>query len=211
MKTNFKKLIALSLCAATLSLSTTPVFATSLKDMESKIEEPAIMVNGIQRNHVYIPEYTVLQCELITPASSKTNKVNDILTFKTSENLAINGVIVVPRGTIGQAIVTKASRAGMFGQGGKIEFAPRSIKTLNGIDVPLTLDLGGKGDNANMTLGILGLGVFSVFLGGKNVNIPTGTKFNTAIQCDIDLNCTNDELEKTMVPLKGDMLVTITD
>ena len=61
-----------------------------------------------------------------------------------------------------------------------------------------------------MTLGIIGLGVFSVLLGGKNVTIPSGTKFNVVVQCNVDLNCTKDNLSEKMIPATGDMLVTTT-
>ena len=205
-----KKTISLALIL--ISILSTPCFATSLGEYEksNKPEQPSITVSNVLANHIYIPENTVIECELITPASSKKNKVNDILVFKTTENLVINNVIVVPRGTTGQAIVTKASRAGMFGHGGSIEFAPRVIKTINNIEVPLTFQVGNKGDDANMALGIIGLGVFSVLLGGKNITIPSGTKFNVAVQCNVDLNCTKDTLSEKMVPAMGDMLVTTT-
>ena len=100
-----KKTISIALIL--MSILSTPCFATSLNDFEKshKPEQPSVTVSNVLANHIYIPENTIVECELITPASSKKNKVNDVLVFKTTENLVINNVIVVPRGTTGQAYV----------------------------------------------------------------------------------------------------------
>lgn len=155
-------------------------------------------VSNLIPGNVYIPKGTLIKTEIITPANSGKSKVNDIIMFKTTEAIIINGVEVIPKGTIGEAIVTKVSPAGSWGKGGKIEIAAKSLKTLNGIEVPLILDAQKSGGGANMVLGVLAFGIFSGFLNGSNQDIPAGTKFQVAVESDTDLQVTNENLTEAM-------------
>jgi hypothetical protein len=155
-------------------------------------------VSNLIPGNVYIPKGTLIKTEIITPANSGKNKVNDIIMFKTTEAIIINGVEVIPKGTIGEAIVTKVSPAGSWGKGGKIQIAAKSLKTLNGIEVPLILDAQKNGGGANMVLGVLAFGIFSGFLNGSNQDIPAGTKFQVAVESDTDLQVTNENLAEAM-------------
>lgn len=159
--------------------------------------ESPIISNHIPGN-IYIPKGTIIKAETITPVNSGKNKVNDIVMFKTVETIVINDVEVIPKGTVGEAIVTKVRPAGSWGKGGKVELSAKSIKTLNGVEVPLTLDTTKSGGSANMVLGVLAFGVFSGFLHGSNQDIPTGTKFQVAVESDTDLRVTNEQLADVM-------------
>ncbi|MBP2651674.1 MAG: hypothetical protein H6Q74_2499, partial [Firmicutes bacterium] len=129
-------------------------------------------ISNIIPGNVYIPKGTVIKTELITPVNSGKNNVNDVVLFKTTESVVINGVEIIPLGTTGEAIVSKIRKAGAWGKGGKIELTAKSIKTINGIEVPLTLDVQKSGGGANMVLGVLAIGIFSGFLHGANQDIP---------------------------------------
>ena len=176
-----------------LALAIIMVFASNLVGFAS-----APLVSNLVPGNVYIPKGTLIKTEIITPINSGKNKVNDIVMFKTTETIVINGVEVIPRGTAGEAIVSKVSPAGSWGKGGKIELAAKSIKTLNGIEIPLTLDAQKSGGGANMVLGVLAFGVFSGFLHGSNQDIPIGTKFQIAVENDTDLQVTNENLAEVM-------------
>ena len=52
----------------------------------------------------------MLNVELIEPANSKTHKKNQQVEFKTTENLIINGVVVIPKGTVGMVMYMKCKR-----------------------------------------------------------------------------------------------------
>jgi hypothetical protein len=154
----------------------------------------APQITNVIPGDVYIPKGTLIKAEIITPINSGKNNVNDVVLFRTTESVVVNGVEVIPRETAGEAIVTKIQKAGSWGKGGKIELAARSIKTLNGIEVPLTLDIQKSGGGANMVLGVLAFGIFSGFLHGANQDIPTGTKFQVAVESDTDLQVTTEGL-----------------
>lgn len=164
-------------------------------------------ISSVVPGNVYVPQGTLIKVELITPVNSGKSKVNDNVLFKTTESIVVNGVEVIPRGTTGEAIVSKVRPAGAWGRGGKIELAAKSIKTINGIEIPLTLDVQKSGGGANMVLGVIGLGIFSGFLHGANQDIPTGTKFQVAVEADTDLQVHNDKLAEVMQKNK---VVTVT-
>ena len=155
-------------------------------------------ISNLIPGDIYIPKGTLIKAEIVTPVNSGKNKVNDIVMFKTDESIVINGVEVIPRGTTGEAVVSKIQKAGAWGKGGKVELTAKNIKTLNDIDVPLTLDVQKSGGGANMVLGVIGLGIFSGFLHGADQDIPTGTKFQVAVESDTDLHATDETLKDVM-------------
>jgi hypothetical protein len=155
-------------------------------------------VSTVLPGNVYIPKGTLVKAELITSVNSGKNKVNDVVLFKTTEALILNGTEVIPKGTTGEAIVSKIKKAGAFGKGGGIELQARSIKTLNGVDAPLTMDVQKYGGGQGMLVPWLLVGVFSGFITGKNQDIPAGTKFQVAIDSDTDLGVPVGKLAEAM-------------
>lgn len=155
-------------------------------------------VTSIVPGNVYIPKGTMIHAELITGVNSGKNNVGDIALFKTTENLVINGVVVIEKGATGEAIVKNVKRAGAWGKGGGIELSANSIKTINNTAVPLTLDTKQYGGGEAMLVPALLIGVFSGFVRGKNQDIPMGTKFVVAVDTDVDLGVTPELLATTM-------------
>ena len=87
--------------------------------------------------NAYIPAGTIINCELITPLSSAQNTVGQSVMFRTIENLNVENIPIIRYGTAGKAYVSIARKAGNFGVGGKIEMRPVSLKTIDGIDIPV--------------------------------------------------------------------------
>ena len=87
--------------------------------------------------NAFIPVGTVINCELITPISSAQNSVGQPVMFRTIENLNVGNVPIIRYGSAGKAFVSIARKAGSFGTGGKIEMRPVSLKTIDGIEVPV--------------------------------------------------------------------------
>lgn len=222
MKTNLKKALSIGLCSTTLSLSclyTVPAYA---EEAASQVEQkntatpgewhpvkfettsPKPQITTIPKNHVYIPKDTILNVELTKELTSKTSHVGDIVPLKLIDNVIVNGVVVVPAGTSVDAKVTKATSSGMFGRAGKLEFTIDSIKSLNGITIPLkytTIKEAGSDDGAVAVVAVVSI-IGGMFMRGKNVNFPTGSKFDAIVTADTDLNVTFGELADAMNPSK---------
>ena len=164
----------------------------------SEVQAATPVVSSVVPDNVYIPKGTMIKCEIITPVNSGKNNVGDKVAFKTVENLVINGVVIIPKDTSGEAVVKTVKRAGAWGKGGGIELEARATKTINNIEVPLSMDTKKYGGGQAMVVPWLLVGVFSGFINGKNQDIPTGTKFSVAVDADVDLGVTPEALKDSM-------------
>ena len=149
-----------------------------------------------------IPKKTMLNVELIEPANSKTHKKNQQVEFKTTENLIINGVVVIPKGTVGMGYVYEVQKAGGFGRKGVLRIAGKEIKTLNNVSVPLRKGLEGKGktDGGAVAVAAAVSLVGGLFMKGSNINYPAGTDFQVEVRDNVDLGVTPEELKDAMNP-----------
>lgn len=98
---------------------------------------PKPLLPEVGPGNAYIPAGTVINCELITPLSSAQNAVGQAVMFRTIESLNVANVPIIRYGTAGKAYVSIARKAGNFGVGGKIEMRPVSLKTIDGIEIPV--------------------------------------------------------------------------
>lgn len=181
----------------TMSLVGTSICFAS-QDVQSAVAPVVPVVSNVVPGNVYIPKGTMIQCVILTPVNSGVNNVGDRVTFKTIDNLVINGVVTIPSGTAGEAIVKSVKRAGAWGKGGGIELEAKSTRTINNIEVPLSLDTKKYGGGEAMVVPFVLIGVFSGFVRGKNQDIPTGTKFTVAVDADVDLGVKPEELKESM-------------
>lgn len=109
---------------------------------------------------------------------------------------------MIPAGAEVKGIVTKSRKAGGLGRGGKLEFSVISVKTLNGVDIPLdyTKYQHGAGDGGAPFLLLTGIGgiIGGAFMKGKNVVYNKGLQFDVEVTADTDLNVALDELQEAM-------------
>ena len=186
---------------------------------KSKETKNNVEVVKIPEGHAYIPKDTVLNMELQTTISSKTAQVGDIVPLIMTDNIIINDVVVIQKGTTVNAKVTKATSSGLFGRAGKLEFMIDSVETVNGVKVPLqytTKKEAGSDDGAIavaalsfVTAAFAAIAVAAavtviggLFMKGKNVSFPVGSKFAAKVVNDTDLNATLDNLADVMNPDK---------
>ncbi len=161
---------------------------------------------SVSAANIIVPAGTELVGELITPLNSKVSKKNDPVVFKLAQNLVLCNAVILEKGTTGRAIVTRAHKATYFGQGGGIGFEPETIKTANGVEIPLSFEVVRRGsavNDANMVVATVGLGVFAAFFHGKNQTFPAGTRFKFFVEKDTDLGVDETELDKYFYILKG--------
>lgn len=186
-------IVALSLVGSTICFA-----AEDAKTASAPAAQVTPVVSSIIPGNVYIPKGTMVQCETINGVNSGVNNVGDRVAFKTLESVVVNGVVIIPKGTAGEAIVKNVKRAGAWGKGGGIELEARHTKTINNIDVPLSLDTKKYGGGQAMVVPWLLVGVFSGFIRGKNQDIPSGTKFTVAVDADVDLGVKPEGLADAM-------------
>lgn len=196
MKNSLKKIVAAGICTSLLFASgiyATPVFA------ENK-NSNFITITKIPEGNAYIPKGIVLQIELKKELSSKKSKVGDAVPLRLVENLIINDVIVAPAGSDVKGVVTKSRKSGLFGRGGELEFSIVSVKTINGVEIPLQYTKGehGANDDGAVAVFVLVSMVGGVFMKGKNVVYNEGLRFNAEVAADTDLGVPLDGLKEAM-------------
>lgn len=173
--------------------------------LQAKQEQAAtqkVAITNVLPGHIYIPKNTMLNVELIEAANSKTHKKNQQVEFRTTENLIINGVVVIPKGTVGMGYVYEVQKAGGFGRKGVLRIAGKEIKTLNNVTVPLRKGLEGKGktDGGAVAVAAAVSLVGGLFMKGSNINYPAGTDFQVEVRDNVDLGVTPEELKEAMNP-----------
>lgn len=161
-------------------------------------------VSSIPAGNAYIPKGTIIEVELVEELSSKKNHVDDNVRLKTLDNIIINDVVIVPAGAEVEGKVTKCTSSGLFGRAGKLEFTINSVRSINGIDIPLQytdLREAGSDDGAVAVAAVVTL-IGGLFMKGKNVSFPVGTKMAAKVVADTDLKVRLDNLAEIMNPAK---------
>ena len=170
--------------------------------LKKQQEEVTIAQSSVIPGHIYIPKRTAMEVQLMDRMDCKKVQKYQAVDFKTVENLIINGVVVIPAGTIGKGYVYEVQKPGGFGRKGVLRIAAHEIKTINGIKVPLMKGLEGKGktDGGAVAVAAAVSLVGGIFMKGSGVVYEPGTNFTVEVKNDTDLQCTPENLAKAMDP-----------
>lgn len=127
---------------------------------------------------VVIPDGTEISAVTTETISSKTSHEDDPITFKVDEDVVIDGVTVIARGTIIKGIVTNAKKSGFFGKGGQLNVRLESTTTIDGQKLKVRASKGKEGsDKTGTTVALVVLfGPLGFLKKGKNAEIKEGTK-----------------------------------
>ncbi len=130
-----------------------------------------------------IPALYPIRFAFVDTVNSQANKIGDRFAIRLLDPVEIDGHVVVPTGTLGTGEVVHADRSRFGGRPGELLLAVRYLD-FNGIQIPLrslTYSMPGSGkDNSNVAAAISIAGgatggVISMFITGKEVNVPAGT------------------------------------
>jgi hypothetical protein len=132
---------------------------------------------------------TTVRLRTLSALNSNDSKVGQIFDIETSEDVLLNGIIVIPRGTRGRGEVTFAKKKGMWGKSGKLETRLLSVR-LNGRDIPIRGSVGDKGETG--TVGVVAaiafIPVAGFFVTGTSANLPEGSPATGYIESDIPIS-----------------------
>ena len=84
--------------------------------LKKQKEEFTITQNSVVPGHIYIPKRTAMEVQLMDRLDCKKVQKYQAVDFKTVENLIINGVVVIPAGSIGKGYVYEVQKPGGFGR-----------------------------------------------------------------------------------------------
>lgn len=180
-----------------------------------------VTVAGVQPGNAYIPKDTTFAVQLAEMVNSKSTFAGEVLEVNILEDIVLNNVVVIERGSKGYVVVSEVRQPAEFGKAGGIVLDPQYVKTANWIKVPLMgrVQKSGQGHNAVEFWGGAGTGIEAVavhklsefnpgiggiflayldFSHGKDAEIPAGTKFFVSVKENVDLQTTPGKLDTTV-------------
>ena len=143
-----------------------------------------------QEAKLTLPSGTKLQVELSEDLSSnKAKKDQEVIFYATKDIKSEDGRVLIKKGARATGKVTEAKGAGTFGRKGKLEFTVEEVKAIDDSQVPLrsSESKSGKGRGATMVALTLFVSVLGVFVKGKNVQVPKGSKFDVYVDDDVKI------------------------
>ncbi|MDO4204493.1 MAG: hypothetical protein Q4D07_08400 [Selenomonadaceae bacterium] len=134
-----------------------------------------------------VPAATLIRIALVTPINAKNIKVDDIVEFKASEDVFVDGMLIIAKGAPGMGKVTKVKTAKNFGRDAVVEVDFETIRAMDSTDLKTHIGAeaeekmegyamaAGAGIAGMAVLGPIGV-VGAAFVKGRNVNLPEGTE-----------------------------------
>lgn len=140
---------------------------------------------------------TPLKLRLQRTISSADAHVNDRVDFDVLEEIKVNGVVVIPKGSVAWGTVTEAQPKRRMGRGGKLNVNIDSVRLVDGEKAALRAvkESSGGGHTGAMTGGIVATSIIFfpaaplfLFMHGKDITIPQGTEITAYINGDMTLD-----------------------
>ena len=139
---------------------------------------------------ITLQEGTVVRVELLETLDSRLAKVGDLVNLRVNEDVEVDGVVVIKRGTEASGRLTQSRAAKMFGKKGTIDFSIDYAKSVTGKNIRLnTTRNGGDGKTyvdgsiANASSVGLGFGLANM----RNATLEKGRVFSAYVGQDYEL------------------------
>jgi hypothetical protein len=128
--------------------------------------------------------------------SSADAQVGENVDFEVLDDLRVDGLLVIPRGSAAMATVTAAQPKRRMARGGKLSVNIDYVRLANGEKAPVrgVKDLKGGGHTGAMTGAMVATGIvffpaapLFLFMKGKDITIPKGHEVTVYINGDVRL------------------------
>lgn len=164
--------------------------ATALQDLKKAGVSDAVILAMMQKasgtgvaetgevaGNLTIPDGTEIKVVTVEEISGQKVVEGDPLTFKTAEDVKINGKTVIAKDTIVKGTVASAKKKGFMGKGGELNIRVESTQTVDGQKVKLRASKSGDGgSNMGSTVALTVLfGPLGLLRRGKEAKIKAGT------------------------------------
>jgi hypothetical protein len=121
--------------------------------------------------------------------TSKTTQENQPIEFEVADDVVVQGVTVIARGTSAKGIISEVKKARMLGRKGKISIVLKEVPLVSGERVSLRSN---QTQGGGLSAGTIALSAiitpFFLFMGGKEAKYPAGTEFSAFVDGDYSLN-----------------------
>jgi hypothetical protein len=135
-------------------------------------------------NFLILRDSTPVTLKLQRTLSSSTAQVGDEVNLEVSENVLVDGYVVIPKGAIALGVVNEAEPKRALGRGGKLGVLIRSVRLAD--DEQAVLRSGDEGKGSGSAAGL----VIPV-MHGKDITFPKGMDFIGYVNGDTRLKREN--------------------
>jgi len=133
---------------------------------------------------VKVRDATLVRLALKDALTSATNRVDDPVRFEVTQAVKVGDIVVIPEGATARGHVVEAKPKSALGRSGKLNFTVDHVEAPDGTSIRLRATPAQKSDDIGASLL---MAPFALVLGGKDINIPKGTQFNTYVDGDQDV------------------------
>jgi len=130
---------------------------------------------------------TLVKIKMVTPLDTRQSRVGDAFTYQSSEDVYVNGVLVIAKGATGSGKILKVQQAKNFGRDAKLELSFDSLQAFDGSEVQTVMGDKAKEETKSLAkaagatvAGLIVLGpvgiVGGAFIHGQDVTIPAGAE-----------------------------------
>jgi hypothetical protein len=147
-----------------------------------------------------LQDATPVKLRLTRNVSSEDAHVGDSVDFEVLEDVAANGIVVIPKGSVAIATVTEAQPKRRMGRAGKLEIVLDHVRLADTekAAVRAVKDAKGGSHTVGMTAGIVATGLlffpaapFFLFMHGKDITVPKGAEVTAYVNGDVRLESKN--------------------
>jgi PEGA domain-containing protein len=140
---------------------------------------------------------TPIRLRLQRTISSADAQVDDTVDFDVLEEVKVNDMVVIPKGSVALGTVTEAQSKRRMARGGKLNVNIDSVRLADGEKAALRAvkDVKGGGHTGAMTGAIVATSIvffpaapFFLFMHGKDITIPKGTEITAYVNGDFNLD-----------------------
>ncbi|MGC1268783.1 MAG: hypothetical protein WA853_21075 [Candidatus Acidiferrum sp.] len=124
---------------------------------------------------------TAIRMKLSQALSSSTAKVGDDVSLEVSEDVVVDGFLVIPKGAIALGVVNEAEPRKALGRGGKLGVLIRSVRLADNEQAVLRSGSDAKGESSTA-------GMVIPVMHGKDIAFPKGMDFVGYVNGDTRLD-----------------------
>jgi hypothetical protein len=138
---------------------------------------------------IKIPDSTPIPLSLMDSLSSASNDVDDPVHFEVIDDVKVNDVVVIPKGSTATGHVVESEGRKRMGRGGKLNFAVDYVKAPDGTNVRLRASSSrkGKDETGTVIVGTVLLSPLFLIRRGHETEVPKGTKINAYVDGDREI------------------------
>jgi hypothetical protein len=146
-----------------------------------------------RRVAVVVPAGTTVELEAAYAINSQLVRAGDAVSFRVVNPVIVDGQVVVEKGAVATAVVTKAERGGHWGRAGRLAWTMKEVTAADGTRLPLQFSGRTVGDSKGAKVAtrvvLTGLVLWPVapvallhgFKRGENAAVPEGKRFDAAV------------------------------